>query len=122
MFLNFPVMDMNRNAIWKHPEKVPAEGLARMTRFWGDDSWKQVAYAESPQRGFGFFRADILKQGNAEIVAAFQDRLKQIAGFKCVPQPLPMRNRTGALVYYLFLASQKPVAEKIISDIFTKYK
>ena len=23
MFLNFPVMDMNRNAIWRNPEKVP---------------------------------------------------------------------------------------------------
>ena len=33
-----------------------------------------------------------------------------------------MRNSTKAVVYYLFLASQKPVAEKIISDIFRKYR
>ena len=26
MFLNFPVMDMNRNAIWRHPEKAPQGG------------------------------------------------------------------------------------------------
>jgi three-Cys-motif partner protein len=38
MFLNFPVMDMNRNAIWRSPERVPQEGVDRMTRFWGDDS------------------------------------------------------------------------------------
>ena len=49
MFLNFPVMDMNRNAIWKNPEKVPLEGIERMTKFWGDESWKQAAYAESRQ-------------------------------------------------------------------------
>lgn len=33
-----------------------------------------------------------------------------------------MRNSTNAVVYYLFFASQKPVAEKIISDIFRKYR
>ena len=37
MFLNFPVMDMNRNAIWRNPERVPRAGVERMTRFWGDE-------------------------------------------------------------------------------------
>ena len=27
MFLNFPVMDINRNAIWRNPERVPARAL-----------------------------------------------------------------------------------------------
>ena len=44
MFLNFPVMDMNRNAIWRNPEKVPQNGIKRMNKFWGDDSWQTVAY------------------------------------------------------------------------------
>ena len=39
-----------------------------------------------------------------------------------VPKPLPMRNSTNAVVYYLFLASQKSVAEKMINDIFSKYR
>jgi hypothetical protein len=56
MFLNFPVMDMNRNAIWKDA-----------------------------------------------IVAAFQQRLKAVAGFEYVPDPLPMRNSTNAIVYCLYL-------------------
>jgi len=50
MFLNFPVMDMNRNAIWRAPDKVPKDGVERMTRFWGDESWKQAAYAQSRQQ------------------------------------------------------------------------
>jgi three-Cys-motif partner protein len=120
MFLNFPVMDINRNAIWKNPEKVPRDGIERMTKFWGDESWKQAAYAESPQGNF--FGPQMVKQGNDEIVAAFRQRLKQVAGFKFVPEPLPMRNSTNAVVYYLFFASQKPVAEKIITDIFSKYR
>jgi len=90
LFVNFPVMDMNRNAIWKHPDKVPVGGVERMTKFWGDESWKQAAYVESRQRGF--FGTEIVKQGNEEIVAAFRERLKKVAGFGFVPEPLPMRN------------------------------
>jgi len=120
IFLNFPVMDMNRDAIWKNPERVPRNGIERMTKFWGDESWKRAAYAENPQASF--FGPEMVKQGNSEIVAAFQQRLKKVAGFKFVPKPLPMRNSTNAVVYYLFFASQKPVAEKIINDIFRKYR
>jgi three-Cys-motif partner protein len=45
MFLNFPVMGMNRNALWRNPEKLPLEKLSRMTAFWGDDSWRDAAYS-----------------------------------------------------------------------------
>jgi three-Cys-motif partner protein len=121
MFLNFPVMDMNRNAIWRNPNQVPADGIERMNRFWGDDSWKDSAYAEHPQ-GNLFFGPKIVKQDNDAIVAAFRDRLKKVAGFKFVPEPLPMKNEKKAVVYYLFFASPKPVAEKIIQGIFAKYR
>jgi three-Cys-motif partner protein len=73
MFLNFPVMDMNRNAIWKNPAGIPQDGIARMTRFWGDDSWKAVAYAESAQGNF-FSPPDLVKQDNDAIVAAFREK------------------------------------------------
>jgi three-Cys-motif partner protein len=112
---------MNRNAIWRNPDRVPQEGVERMTRFWGDESWKQIAYAESAQKNL-FFAPDVIKQGNEAIVAAFQERLKKVAGFTFVPEPLAMRNRTNAVVYYLLFASQKPVAKKIIEDIFKRYK
>jgi three-Cys-motif partner protein len=121
MFLNFPVMDMNRNAFWRNPDQVPQGGIERMTRFWGDGSWKQAAYAESLQQSL-FFGPDLVKQGNDAIVVAFRDRLKKVAGFSFVPEPLPMKNSNNAVVYYLFFASQKPVAQKIIEDIFSNYK
>jgi three-Cys-motif partner protein len=121
MFLNFPVMDMNRNAIWRNSEKVPQDGIERMTRFWGDESWKQVAYAESAQQNL-FSGPDLVKQGNDAVVAAFRKRLKEVAGFSFVPEPLPMKNSNKAVVYFLFFASQKPVAQKIIDAIFQKYK
>jgi three-Cys-motif partner protein len=121
MFLNFPVMDMNRNAIWRNPDQAPQEGIERMNRFWGDESWKQAAYAESPQHNL-FSAPDLVKQSNDSVVAAFRDRLKKVAGFKVVPEPLPMKNSNNAVVYYLFLASPKTVAQKIINDIFEKYR
>jgi len=92
-----------------------------MTRFWGDESWKKVAYVESAQ-GNLFSPPDLVKQDNEAIVTAFRERLKDVAGFKYVPDPLPMKNSNNAVVYYLFLASQKAVAEKIIRDIFAKYR
>ena len=79
LFLNFPVMDMNRNAIWRNADKFSAAGIERMTKFWGDESWKQAAYAESPQGGH--FGPDMVKQDNDKIVAAFRKRLKEVAGF-----------------------------------------
>jgi three-Cys-motif partner protein len=121
MFLNFPVMDMNRNAIWRNPGDVPKEGIARMNLFWGDESWRDVAYVQNSQ-GNLFGPPDLIKQGNEAIVEAFRERLKKVAGFRFVADPLPMRNSTNAVVYYLFFASQKPVAEKIIRDIFAKYR
>jgi three-Cys-motif partner protein len=121
MFLNFPVMDMNRNAIWRRPDEVPQDGIGRMNKFWGDDSWREAAYAESEQQNL-FSAPDKIKQPNDAIVAAFRDRLKNVAGFNFVPDPLPMRNSQNAVVYYLFLASPKAVAQKIITDIFKKYR
>jgi three-Cys-motif partner protein len=121
MVLNFPVMDMNRNAIWRNPEQAPQDGIERMTRFWGDGSWRQAAYAESRQYKL-FSAPDLVKQGNEAIVTAFRDRLKKVAGFKVVPDPLPMRNSNNAVVYYLFFASPKDVALKIINSIFANYR
>jgi three-Cys-motif partner protein len=116
MFLNFPVADINRNVLWRDPQGVDAADIDRMTGFWGDDSWRATAY--STQRNlFGFEE----KVENARVAESFRERLKKVAGFKHVPGPLPMRNSKGAIVYYLFFASQKLVAKDIVEHIFTKY-
>jgi len=121
MFLNFPVMDMNRNAIWHHPENVPESGILRMNRFWGDDSWRGTSYSTSEQ---GVFWGDpeVVKRDNDAIVGAFCERLRNVAGFERVLTPLAMRNSANAVVYYLCFASQKPVAERIITSIFDRYR
>lgn len=115
IFLNFPVMDINRNVLWRDAEGASSSQRLRMTAFWGDDSWPKAAYGKDL---FGF--PD--KQTNEAIADVFRSRLRSIAGFARVPKPIPMRNSSGSVVYYLFFASQKDTAEHIVLDIFRKYE
>jgi three-Cys-motif partner protein len=116
VLLNFPVADMHRNVLWRNPEGVGESDIARMNAFWGDDSWRKIAYTTDKNLFGDPEKTDI------EVVAqAFRDRLVQCAGFAHVPKPIPMRNSKGAIVYYLFFASQNPFAKKIVEHIFTKY-
>lgn len=117
LFLNFPIMDMNRTTLWRDPNRVDELSIARMNAFWGDESWRAIAYESVPT----LFGPAEEKVGNDAVAAAFRTRLKEIAGFKEVPEPLPMRNSKGSIVYYLFFASPKPVAKRIINTIFKKY-
>ena len=118
IFLNFPVADMNRNVFWRHPEGVDEGDLVRMTEFWGDGSWKGAAYKTVPT----LFGPSEEKAGVGEVAEAFRERLKEVAGFDYVASPIPMRNKKGVILYYLFFASHKPVAKKVVEDIFAKHR
>lgn len=117
VFLNFPVADINRNVLWRNPEGVDPADIKRMNAFWGDNSWRRIAYT-TERSLFGFEE----KVENEVVAEAFRERLQKVARFAHVPKPLPIRNSKGVIVYYLFFASQKPVAENIIKDIFDKYR
>jgi len=118
VFLNFPIHDINRTVLFHRPERVSAANIARMNAYWGDDSWKEVAY----DKNLGLFgQVDLEKVSNPRFAEAFRQRLKTVASFKRVPEPLPMRNSRGSTVYYLFFASQKDTAENIVKHIFDKF-
>jgi three-Cys-motif partner protein len=116
IFLNFPIADMNRNVFWHNFEGVDEADIARMNRYWGNESWRNIAYT-TKKNLFGYLE----KEEGRIIAEAFRDRLKNVAKFSYVSEPLPMRNSRKAVVYYLFFASQKPVAKKIVDYIFKKY-
>lgn len=120
IFLNFPVADMNRNVLWRKTEGVSPVQIRRMNRFWGDDSWRKEAYVPSRQIKI-FGEEELEKTSNERIAEAFRKRLIEVAGFANVPRPIAMRNSQNTIVYYLFFASQKPVAEDIVKYIFNKY-
>src|SRR5262249_3214813 len=39
IFVNFMIMDINRNALRRNPSKSVKSKVDQMTRLWGDDSW-----------------------------------------------------------------------------------
>jgi three-Cys-motif partner protein len=118
IFLNFMVMDMNMNVLKRDRSKVRDDQAERMTAFWGDESWRDVAYTEEQ----GLFGGVEEKTTNDALAQGFRKRLKDVAGFKYVPDPVPMRNTRGAIVYYLFFASPNATGAKIVTDIFDKYR
>lgn len=119
IFLNFPIMDINMNVLKRDPQAVDSAQAKRMDTFWGDRSWRDAAY----RKEIDLFDTEWEeKNRNEAVAAAFKKRLKKEAGFDYVAEPMPMRNKRGAVVYYLFFASQKPVAADIVKDIFDKYR
>jgi three-Cys-motif partner protein len=121
VFINFPLMDINRNAALKKLETADPQRGARLTKIWGDESWKELTYVEQGQ----LFNAPVLIKkihGNKTLKQGFRERLEYKAGFSCVPEPILMRNTVGGPLYFLFFASQKQVAQNIAHHIFENYR
>lgn len=118
IFLNFPVADMNRNVFWSQPQNVDEQDIARMNAYWGDESWRSIAYETQN----GLFGPMEVKSTNDKIAEGFRKRLQEVAGFEYVAKPIPMKNANRATIYYLFFASHKPVAQNIVKQIFNKYR
>lgn len=119
LFINFPIYAININVLRHDPAKALPGQIERMTEYWGDESWRDVAYQTTDPDLFG--NVDLEKVSNERFAEAFRDRLRKVAGFKRVPKPLPMLNSKGSVVYYLFFASQKDTAESIVNYIFEKF-
>ncbi len=117
IFLNFMIMDINRNALRKRMEKSLQPKVDQLTRLVGDESWKDAGYRDVDT----LFGADYQKVSNDEFAEWFRQRLIVKAGFKHVPKPMPMKTKNNAVIYYLYFASQKPAALNIVNDIFKKY-
>jgi three-Cys-motif partner protein len=120
IFINFPIMDINMNLGKGDKSRILASDIGRMNAFWGDNSWEEHLHQKHVQPDL-FGNERHFPEKKDVIVNAFKERLRDVAGFAHVPEPIPMRNKNNAIVYWLFFASQKPVASNIISDIFSKY-
>jgi three-Cys-motif partner protein len=117
VFLNFMIMDINRNALRRNRDSAIQSKVAQLTQLWGDTSWEDAAYSSE-----GRLFEDPQKVSNERFEEAFRERLKKKAGFKYVSPPMPMKTKTNSVIYYLYFASQKPVAAGIVDQIFDKYR
>lgn len=119
LFLNFMIMDINRNALTRDPSKARASKVAQMTQLCGGDEWLDIGY-DKQDTLFG----DVVptKVSNERVAEWFRKRLMDKAGFKYVPRPMPMKTKTNSVIYYLYFAGHKTAASNIVTDIFNKYR
>jgi three-Cys-motif partner protein len=118
IFLNFMISDANRNVFWINSKNVPESQIRRMNAFWGDDSWKTIAYEKTK----GLFELMEEKATNETVARAYQKRLIEVAGFKYVPDPIAMKNSKGSTLYYLFFASHNETGARIANQILSTYR
>lgn len=119
LFINFMIMDANMNVLLKAgPDAASEQQISRMNAFWGDETWRDAAYVKRP----GLFGDVTEKAVNESIASAYRMRLKDVAGFSFVPEPVAMLSSTGAGIYYLFFASQNETGARIARSIFDKYR
>ncbi len=119
VMLNCPIHDINRNALWLDPSRLPPGRMERMRRFWGDDSWRDAVY-EKQAALFGD-EPGYRKLPYGQIVRAYCDRLRRIAGFPYVVDPLLVRTPSQKPLYYLVFASHNGIGAKIAGDVFKKH-
>jgi len=112
-FIHFPTGDIQRNVLRNNPNELVPAVVVRMNALWGDESWRGVAYGNHPT----LFGPELKKQPIDDLLKAFADRLKKVAGFKYVSQALPMRNSTGVTLYHLIFATHYEVAVRIANGV-----
>ncbi|MBW1741630.1 MAG: three-Cys-motif partner protein TcmP [Deltaproteobacteria bacterium] len=121
IFLNFPLMDMNRNVLHKDLLSADQEQIERMNKFCGTEEWQNILYREQKDLFGQTYQMKI--GGNIELGKWFRKkRLQENAGFKFVPEPVLMRNSKGGPLFFLFFASHNENGKKIVNDIFNKYR
>ncbi|MCM8781865.1 MAG: three-Cys-motif partner protein TcmP [Candidatus Omnitrophica bacterium] len=118
IFLNFPVMAINRSVLRKNPYKLTEEEVERMNRFWGSTDWRTNIYKEVPNL-FGIHIEKVPQTGKS-LGSLFQKRLEQV--FPEVTFPLVMKNSKGAPLYCLIFAGHNPTGKKIAQDIFKSFE
>lgn len=120
VFIKFPIHHMNRNCKRDNLSKILPGELEAMDCFWGDRSWHSAMFRQSAQTNL-FGAEELDKTENRDLVNAYCKRLKEVAGFGFVADPLAMRNSQNAVVYYLIFAGPNKTGWKIVQDVYRKY-
>lgn len=118
IFLNFPVMAINRSVLMNDPGKVDKAKITRMNKLWGSDQWMGEIYKETPD----LFekRFEKVSQTGESLGILFQNRLKE--QFPYVTFPLVMRNSVNAPLYCLIFAGHNATGKKIAETIFKGFE
>ena len=127
IFLNFPLMDMNRNVLHEDLTRADPDQIERMNRFCGSEEWQDILYEEAKQMGFlrdpnETYRIKVVNS-NIKLGDWFKkERLEKTAGFRFVPKPILMRNSKGGPLFFLFFGTHNQTGGRIANYIFNKYR
>jgi len=116
IFLNFPLMDINRNTLRKRLANTDDTDVVAFSEFCGTEDWKKQMYKDD------LFGDPVKSVNNKTLAEWFRKRIEVAGGFKFVPEPILMQNSKGGKLYFLYFASHQSVAQKVILDIFKKYR
>jgi len=118
IFLNFPVMAINRSVLMKHAYKLKPEQIESMNLFWGSPDWRVDLYEEVPT----LFGPEVKKipQTGKSLGKLFTSRLNEV--FPEVSKPLVMTNSKNAPLYCLIFAGHKESGKKIAQNIFSRFE
>ncbi len=118
-FLNFMTMDLNRRVLWHERDRVPQVHIDSANVVFGTDLWQPVAYSTNTNL---FSEEFSTKNDTRAVLKFYRERLKSVAGFQYVPEPIAISNTAGAIMYHLYFGSQKEVANRVASFILKKFK
>jgi len=121
LFLNFMIMDANMNVLHRDQSTVNPRQAERLTKVWGSEQWRDVAYYSTESSDDLFGNVETKKTNNSHVASAYRERLHDGAGFKHVLPPIPMRNSVGGTIYYLYFAAHDDLANKIARSILKPY-
>ncbi len=118
VFVNFPVMALNRTVLPNDPNRITEAQQERMNRFWGSPDWRPEIYPEV-QTLFGSEPMKELPTSANRLGRLYMKRLQQI--FPFVTEPLSMTNSRNAPLYCLIFAGHKKSGTSIVQNIFERY-
>jgi three-Cys-motif partner protein len=119
VFMNFPVMALNRTALPNDPYALTETQIQRMNHFWGSTEWRGNIYEEVLTL-FGPVEMKIHSTTGRRLGQLFKRRLEQV--FPYVTDPLVMTNSRSAPLYCLIFAGPHSLGTEIAQDIFRRYE
>ena len=113
VFINFSVMDINRNVRRRNKSDITPRNRERFERFWGGPWEAEIFRTETTLFGEEEVR---IEQSGIDLGKRYRKRLLEI--FPHCTTPVLMTNTKHAPLYCLIFAGHNPVGAKIASDIF----
>ena len=120
IFMNFPVMALNRTVLPNDPNALTEAQIERMNRFWGSSEWRGDIYEQVPTLFGPPVEMKICRTTGQRLGRLFKKRLEEV--FPCVTAPLVMTNSKNAPLYCLIFAGHNLTGAKIVQEIFQRYE